>query len=406
MPRSCLRYCKSTIFQANHNANVSISRGWTVVCDTAKVRFFKQITTINHHLRCPRQLFAILQKYDFSSKSQLCFEYKAFICVVCDTAKVRFFKQITTSKHLHVNPKELFAILQKYDFSSKSQRILSWQYFLAGCLRYCKSTIFQANHNGNLDLPPILALFAILQKYDFSSKSQQPILDILITLGCLRYCKSTIFQANHNRQVDWCWSRPVVCDTAKVRFFKQITTDGNHVRAVKALFAILQKYDFSSKSQLILQLSRPKTLFAILQKYDFSSKSQHAKEPGILMCSCLRYCKSTIFQANHNNNKFGESLIEVVCDTAKVRFFKQITTSSRACLRSCVLFAILQKYDFSSKSQQFLWITLFVIGCLRYCKSTIFQANHNYLMLLDVTLFVVCDTAKVRFFKQITTIRR
>ena len=274
------------------------------------------------------------------------------------------------------------------------------------CLRYCKSTIFQANHNGNLDLPPILALFAILQKYDFSSKSQQPILDILITLGCLRYCKSTIFQANHNRQVDWCWSRPVVCDTAKVRFFKQITTDGNHVRAVKALFAILQKYDFSSKSQLILQLSRPKTLFAILQKYDFSSKSQHAKEPGILMCSCLRYCKSTIFQANHNNNKFGESLIEVVCDTAKVRFFKQITTSSRACLRSCVLFAILQKYDFSSKSQQFLWITLFVIGCLRYCKSTIFQANHNYLMLLDVTLFVVCDTAKVRFFKQITTIRR
>ena len=42
----------------------------------------------------------------------------------------------------------------------------------------------------------------------------------------------------------------VVCDTAKVRFFKQITTDLlGYGRAAK-LFAILQKYDFSSKSQL------------------------------------------------------------------------------------------------------------------------------------------------------------
>ena len=42
---------------------------------------------------------------------------------------------------------------------------------------------------------------------------------------------------------------------------------------------------------------------------------------------------------------------QVVCDTAKVRFFKQITTE---CLKGVVrtlLFAILQKYDFSSKSQ-------------------------------------------------------
>ena len=41
----------------------------------------------------------------------------------------------------------------------------------------------------------------------------------------------------------------------------------------------------------------------------------------------------------------------VVCDTAKVRFFKQITTGLSAIGRGGVLFAILQKYDFSSKSQ-------------------------------------------------------
>ena len=66
-------------------------------------------------------LFAILQKYDFSSKSQLPYEEYNLGVVVCDTAKVRFFKQITTlfaAEFLHVR---LFAILQKYDFSSKSQ---------------------------------------------------------------------------------------------------------------------------------------------------------------------------------------------------------------------------------------------------------------------------------------------
>ena len=118
---SCLRYCKSTIFQANHNPSVT-----TILSQT---------------------LFAILQKYDFSSKSQLIPGYSGFSKVVCDTAKVRFFKQITT-RRLEVNP-------------------------IVCCLRYCKSTIFQANHN------------------HLNNKGQH---------------------------------YAVVCDTAKVRFFKQITT--------------------------------------------------------------------------------------------------------------------------------------------------------------------------------------
>ena len=147
-------------------------------------------------------------------------------------------------------------------------------------------------------------------------------------MGCLRYCKSTIFQANHNDKMLSISMRAVVCDTAKVRFFKQITT----------------------------------------QIYSSST----------YIC-CLRYCKSTIFQANHNLVlKFNFKLI-VVCDTAKVRFFKQITTRYDVLRKSDQLFAILQKYDFSSKSQ-LNSISMFVLA-------------------------VVCDTAKVRFFKQITTSR-
>ena len=93
----------------------------------------------------------------------------------------------------------------------------------------------------------------------------------------------------------------------------------------------------------------------------------------------------------------------VVCDTAKVRFFKQITTYNGTELSDYMLFAILQKYDFSSKSQLRNHLQTRPTSCLRYCKSTIFQANHNRVEVAYIASKVVCDTAKVRFFKQITT---
>ena len=93
-------------------------------------------------------------------------------------------------------------------------------------------------------------MFVILQKYDFSSKSQLCCMPAITSAGCLWYCKSTIFQANHNalRAVQHGWRD--VCDTAKVRFFKQITTVIDAARRGDGMFVILQKYDFSSKSQL------------------------------------------------------------------------------------------------------------------------------------------------------------
>ena len=169
----------------------------------------------------------------------------------------------------------LFAILQKYDFSSKSQLVAARGGDLISCLRYCKSTIFQANHNSSVKDIVKFLLFAILQKYDFSSKSQRNYVRLFRLISCLRYCKSTIFQANHNPLNYVNNKGEVVCDTAKVRFFKQITT-------------------------LLSLRFHLKKLFAILQKYDFSSKSQRSVEKRNSKSGCLRYCKSTIFQANHN----------------------------------------------------------------------------------------------------------
>ena len=142
-----MRYCKSTSFQANHNHNASLTPTTRVVCDTAKVRVFKQITTDKCNGVQIHGLFAILQKYEFSSKSQLDVQTILLLFVVCDTAKVRVFKQITTARLSQDRRHGLFAILQKYEFSSKSQLIIERINATTSCLRYCKSTSFQANHN-------------------------------------------------------------------------------------------------------------------------------------------------------------------------------------------------------------------------------------------------------------------
>ena len=279
---SCLWYCKSTIFQANHNTPRLLRREVYAVCDTAKVRFFKQITTRITLLCKTDWLFVILQKYDFSSKSQPKDKFRQFklsclwyckstifqanhnnsvlsvlvVYAVCDTAKVRFFKQITTVICSTITKFLLFVILQKYDFSSKSQRYAVHSQFDCCCLWYCKSTIFQANHNGI----QIAAMSSIAVCDTAKVRFFKQITTINSPLfprgSCLWYCKSTIFQANHNYGYKILWFVSAVCDTAKVRFFKQITTAANAFAQELTLFVILQKYDFSSKSQQILRMAR------------------------------------------------------------------------------------------------------------------------------------------------------
>ena len=171
--------------------------------------------------------------------------------------------------------------------------------------------------------------------------------------------------------------------------------------------------------------------------------------------SCCWYHKGTIFQANHNMRASVKMVKLVVVDTTKVRFFKQITTETKIG-SSCVgLLLIPQRYDFSSKSQQLVVILFRCCSCCWYHKGTIFQANHNWVLLPRLVLLlllipqrydfssksqhsrigkngktrccwyhkgtifqanhneipeatteihVVVDTTKVRFFKQITTL--
>ena len=120
-------------------------------------------------------------------------------------------------------------------------------------------------------------------------------------------------------------------------------------------------------------------LLLIPQRYEFSSKSQLIEcTPWRVPCCCW-YHKGTNFQANHN--------------------WKWLIDGWNT------LLLIPQRYEFSSKSQRTVNWICHNTCCCWYHKGTNFQANHNTTAVLMIVCRVVADTTKVRIFKQITTIQ-
>ena len=272
---SCCWYYKGTNFQANHNPMKLTLSLLTVVADTTKVRIFKQITTRNKIGIIGIPLLLILQRYEFSSKSQLVSMIHTYHVVVADTTKVRIFKQITTITLFLRARISLLLILQRYEFSSKSQRLSPWWKWSWRCCWYYKGTNFQANHNRIWHAGLSEAVVADTTKVRIFKQITTSLVKFETGSCCCWYYKGTNFQANHNTRFVNKNSIIVVADTTKVRIFKQITTWIGY----------------------------------------FCSTS-----------SCCWYYKGTNFQANHNRSCIDYNLNRVVADTTKVRIFKQITT--------------------------------------------------------------------------------
>ena len=79
----------------------------------------------------------------------------------------------------------------------------------------------------------------------------------------------------------------------------------------------------------------------------------------------------------------------VVVATAKVRIFKQITTTCYKGLQTLMLLLLPQRYEFSSKSQQGGLEDEQWWSCCCYRKGTNFQANHNKLIMWKMLSIVV-----------------
>ena len=163
-----------------------------------------------------------------------------------------------------------------------------------------------------------------------------------------------------------------------------------------------QRYEFSSKSQPCLHTTAATGVVVATAKVRIFKQitTEMYVTPYAPCCCCYR--KGTNFQANHNHLREVQELGIVVVATAKVRIFKQITTRLGNNQGRIELLLLPQRYEFSSKSQPKQLTVVFSVvvvapakvrifkqittwlppsthpcSCCCYRKGTNFQANHN-----------------------------
>ena len=144
----------------------------------------------------------------------------------------------------------------------------------------------------------------------------------------------------------------VVSNGSKVQIWKQITT----LNIIKRLLLLL---------------------FPMVQRYKFESKSQPVGEYG---------------------SNYG-----VVSNGSKVQIWKQITTLMERSIIFPLLFPMVQRYKFESKSQLFPYISECWFCCFQWFKGTNLKANHNSRNDDVPASKVVSNGSKVQIWKQITT---
>ena len=144
----------------------------------------------------------------------------------------------------------LYAIYQRTQSESKSQhdRYCYWCCWI--CMQSIKEHNLKANHNTKICFMFLKFLYAIYQRTQSESKSQQPRRKAGNERICMQSIKEHNLKANHNSFVFPMDRLISVCNLSKNTIWKQITTQSVLLLALLNLYAIYQRTQSESKSQL------------------------------------------------------------------------------------------------------------------------------------------------------------
>ena len=140
----------------------------------------------------------MVQRYKFESKSQP----EPLMPLQCSGCFQWFKGTNLKANHNVIAEIEyysvLFPMVQRYKFESKSQ--LYWLSPPAhpGCFQWFKGTNLKANHNSEEATCLTIQLFPMVQRYKFESKSQPSSLNVVMRPSCFQWFKGTNLKANHN----------------------------------------------------------------------------------------------------------------------------------------------------------------------------------------------------------------
>ena len=169
----CMQSIKEHNLKANHNCTGPAMLVTSSVCNLSKNTIWKQITTVFLTLFDNTSLYAIYQRTQSESKSQLCPTLYSIACLcmqsikehnlkanhnyigskakrqqsVCNLSKNTIWKQITTGMEKGSVLAVLYAIYQRTQSESKSQLCHSVWCYCPVCMQSIKEHNLKANHN-------------------------------------------------------------------------------------------------------------------------------------------------------------------------------------------------------------------------------------------------------------------
>ena len=142
-------------------------------------------------------------------------------------------------------------------------------------------------------------------------------------------------------------------------------------------------------------------LFRISKIQIFESKSQLRGFLNLKTICCSEYQRYKFLKANHNAFLLLSHLETVVQNIKDTNFWKQITTTPQKTSGRKPLFRISKIQIFESKSQQFDNVRSHVLSCLSDQRYNFLKANHNWIHILLLSLWVVYQIKDTIFWKQI-----
>ncbi len=220
-------------------------------------------------------VFILFQRYEFESKSQQKRPSGLSITRCLSYFKDTNLKANHNYQGVGFNFDLVFILFQRYEFESKSQLMMGATLNIQGVYPISKIRIWK--QITTISLPYILRkkVFILFQRYEFESKSQLLTIQFAFLPWCLSYFKDTNLKANHNKTRMVIMFLKGVYPISKIRIWKQITTATNWCINWSQVFILFQRYEFESKSQLLI--------------LSFS-----------MQWRCLSYFKDTNLKANHN----------------------------------------------------------------------------------------------------------
>ena len=146
-PMFCTQSIKEHNLKANHNQGRCFDVDGISVRNLSKNTIWKQITTCSPACKPYTRLYAIYQRTQSESKSQLANGYVTICISVRNLSKNTIWKQITTNWTTSKPVSCLYAIYQRTQSESKSQLDLMVGEEIFVCTQSIKEHNLKANHN-------------------------------------------------------------------------------------------------------------------------------------------------------------------------------------------------------------------------------------------------------------------